>query len=342
VVPLQAVPLWWRRRQPLAVLAIVVAVLVVKLLAGLSINASILAVVIAMYSASVYGQPSGRLVAGCSAIAVTALGMIDFYFNRRVTFAAFVALGPPCLVAWVVGDYFRGRRLYFAGMVDGMQRDREAARQQATEEERLRIARELHDIVAHNVSLMAIQAGAARVSNEVSDGVLQTIETIARETLSELNRLLGVLRKQAGIPALAPQPGLHQVDSLLKAAIDSGLAVTYKVAGQPYPLSPVLDLSAYRIVQESITNVLKHARASRVELTVDYQDNGLVITVSDNGGGPNETPRGSMGHGLIGMRERASLFGGEITAGSSSLGGFMIRAHLPIDEGDLAGKGWAL
>ncbi|HKV86799.1 MAG TPA: ATP-binding protein, partial [Candidatus Dormibacteraeota bacterium] len=181
---------------------------------------------------------------------------------------------------------------------------------------------------AHNVSVMAIQAGAARVSGAANKEALASIETTARDTLFELNRLLGVLRKQPDAP-LAPQPGLDQVDLLLKSARDAGLEATLKVTGEKRALPAALDLSAYRIVQEAITNVLKHANAGRVEVTTDYQPDRLVITVSDDGTGAAGTEAASTGHGLIGMRERMELFGGQLSTASSPLGGFTVRASFP-------------
>jgi signal transduction histidine kinase len=201
-------------------------------------------------------------------------------------------------------------------------------REKAAEEERLRIARELHDVVAHNISAMAIQAGAARVSGNVNEETLESIEKGARDTLSELNKLLGVLRKSPGAPELEPQPSLDDTGQLLKPARDAGLEATLKVTGEKRPLPAALDLSAYRIVQEAITNVLKHANASRVEVVVDYAPDAMRLSITDNGSGPQSAS--SNGHGLIGMRERVDLFGGELTTGSSPLGGFSVRATLPL------------
>ena len=177
---------------------------------------------------------------------------------------------------------------------------------------------------------MAIRAGAARVTGSSSSEALRSIETTARDTLAELNRLLGVLRKDPGAPDLSPQPGLDQVDGLLKPARDSGIEVTLKITGEKRALPAALDLSAYRIVQEAITNVLKHAQASRVEVIIDYQAESLVLTISDNGSGSPDATATSTGHGLIGMRERVELFNGELGATSSSLGGFTVRARLPV------------
>ncbi len=252
-----------------------------------------------------------------AAIALLILG--DFPISRNL-----LPAGASSLVAWVVGDYMRSRRQFFLDVVARHRQERE----QATEDERLRIARELHDVVAHKVSLIAIQAGAARVSGNSSTEALATIEQGARQTLAELNKLLGVLRKTPGAPELAPQPTLDAVDTLLKPAREAGLQATLKVIGEKRPLPEALDLSAYRIVQEAITNALKHANASRIEVTVDYGPDALALTISDNGTGATNEP--STGHGLIGMRERVELFGGGLTTGSSSLGGFNVRATLPV------------
>jgi signal transduction histidine kinase len=265
------------------------------------------------------------LVAGAAiaiiALAITLLLLGDFFVSRVL-----IPAGSTSLVAWVIGDYMRSRRQFFAELVSRNQ----AAREQAAEEERLRIARELHDVVAHNVSVMAIQAGAARVSGNSSTQALQSIETTARDTIAELNRLLGVLRKQPDAP-LTPQPGLDHVEALLKAARDAGLEAALKITGDRRPLPAALDLSAYRIVQEAVTNVLKHANATRIDVGIDYQMESLVIAVSDNGSGANEALGASAGHGLIGMRERVELFNGELGTGSSSLGGFTVRATLQIN-----------
>jgi signal transduction histidine kinase len=265
------------------------------------------------------------LVVAGAAIAVIALAVTLLLLGQFPISRTLIPAGSTSLVAWVIGDYMRSRRQFFVELVARHQ----AAREQAAEEERLRIARELHDVVAHNVSVMAIQAGAARVSGKSNPEAMQLIETTARDTLAELNRLLGVLRTQGGAP-LAPQPGLDQIDALLKAARDAGLEATLKVVGDQRTLPGALDLSGYRIVQEAITNVLKHANASRVEVVLDYQPDALVLTISDNGSGATATVGASTGHGLIGVRERIAMFGGELGAGSSSLGGFTVRAKLPI------------
>jgi signal transduction histidine kinase len=288
-------------------------------------EASSPALAFAVYAVSVYDTSRVRLVVAGLAIALiaAAVGLLllgEFSISRNL-----IPAGATSLVAWVIGDYMRSRRQFFHELVERHRHERE----QAAEEERLRIARELHDVVAHNVSVMAIQAGAARVSGSSNPETLETIERSARDTLAELNKLLGVLRKSPGAPQLAPQPTLDDVDALLKPARDAGLDATLRVTGERRTLSGAVDLSAYRIVQEAITNVLKHAGASRVEVAIDYGTNALTLSVTDNGSGPPGTGA-SNGHGLVGMRERVELFGGALSTGSSSLGGFTVRATLPV------------
>jgi len=267
-----------------------------------------------------------RLIVGGAAIALIVLAVTLLIAGAFPISRDLIPAGALPLVGWVIGDYMRSRRQFFSDIVARHKLERE----QAADEERLRIARELHDVVAHNVSVMAIQAGAARVSGNSSKEALQSIESTARDTLAELNRLLGVLRKQPDAP-LAPQPGLDGVDALLKSANDAGLETTLKVTGEKRPLPAALDLTAYRIVQEAITNALKHAHASRLEVHIAYQDAALELTIRDNGEGQSEAGvKASTGHGLIGMRERVELFGGELEAGSSKVGGFTVRSRLPI------------
>jgi signal transduction histidine kinase len=324
IVLAEALPLWWRRRYPVAVLVLVVGAEIVKWALGYSSEPSGPGLVFAVYAVSVYDRTFARIVVAGAAIALIAMAVALLLLGDLSISRNLIPAGALSLVAWVIGDYMRSRRQFFIDLVARHQ----AAREQAAEEERLRIARELHDVVAHNVSVMAIQAGAARVSGNSSKEALQSIETTARDTLAELNRLLGVLRKHPDAP-LAPQPGLAQIDALLNAARDAGLEATLRITGDRRPLAAALDLSAYRIVQEAITNVLKHANASRVEVTLDFQA-ALVITISDNGTGATEKIGASTGHGLIGIRERIEMFGGELGTGSSSLGGFTVRATLPI------------
>ncbi len=320
----EALPLWWRRKYPVAVLLVIACVEIVKWATGLSNEPSGPALVFAVYAVSVYDRTVARLIVAAAAIAIIAIAVALLVFGQFALSRILIPAGATSLVAWVIGDYMRSRRQFFIDTVARHKQERD----QAAEEERLRIARELHDVVAHNVSVMAIQAGAARVSGNSSKEALQSIESTARDTLAELNRLLGVLRKQSDDAPLTPQPGLDQVEALMKTVRDAGLEATLKVTGERRPLPAALDLSAYRILQESVTNVLKHAHASRVEITVAYQPDTVLITVSDNGIGEQQTAGASTGHGLIGMRERVELFNGELASGSGLLGGYVVHAKL--------------
>ena len=326
LVVIEAAPLWWRRRFPVAVLAIVVCAEIAKWVLQVSNDPSGPALVFAVYAVSVYDRTFARLFVAAAAIAIIGLAVALLVLGQFPVSRILIPSGATSLVAWVIGDYMRSRRQFFLDMVARHKQERD----QAADEERLRIARELHDVVAHNVSVMAIQAGAARVSGNSSKEALQSIEKIARDTLAELNRLLGVLRKQSDAP-LSPQPGLDQVEALVKTARDAGLEAMLKVMGDKRPLPAALDLTAYRIVQEAITNALKHAHASRLDVRIAYQPDALELTIRDNGEGQSEAAvRASTGHGLIGMRERVALFGGELEAGSSAVGGFTVHSKLPI------------
>jgi len=322
---MQATLLWWRRSHPVIVLLLIVITDVIGAALTPSREFASPALAFAVYAVSVYGRGRARLWVGGISIVILAAAVASLVFGDYAISRALIPAGAVSLVAWVIGDYIRSRRQFFADIVARHRQERE----QAAEEERLRIARELHDVVAHNVSVMAIQAGAARVAGNNSKEALQSIEMTARDTLAELNHLLGALRKESDAP-LSPQPALDQADALLKPAREAGLEASIKVSGEPRPLPAALDLSAYRILQEAITNVLKHAHATRLEVSIVYERDAVLLSVMDNGIGAQETAGVSTGHGLIGMRERVELFNGELGATSSSLGGFTVRARLPL------------
>jgi signal transduction histidine kinase len=214
------------------------------------------------------------------------------------------------------------------------EREREAAARIAVAEERARIARELHDIVAHAVSVMVLQVGAVR--HKLPDALaedrdaLRSVERAGRTALAEMRRLLAAMRRDGDEAELLPQPGLDGLDSLLHEIGRAGLPVELHVDGEPFPLPRGVDLSAYRIVQEGLTNALKHARATDADVTVRYRPDELEIEVRDNGHG-SATSDG-LGHGLVGVRERVKIYGGEMTAGAATEGGFVLSTRLPLSD----------
>ena len=201
-------------------------------------------------------------------------------------------------------------------------------------DERVRIARELHDVVAHHVSVMGIQAGAARrvIESHPAEAAkaLSRIEASSREAVAELQRLLLFLRQEGDADGAAPQPNLGQLDALAEGVRQAGLDVEVAVEGHPQPLAQTTELSAYRIIQEALTNTIKHASATRANVLLRYEPTALRVEITDDGPGL-VTRDGPPGHGLIGMRERATLHGGRLSAGPRPEGGFGVSASLPLD-----------
>ena len=206
----------------------------------------------------------------------------------------------------------------------------------AAYQERARVARELHDVIAHSVSVMVIQAGGARMVMDAdpdrAEASLCVIERAGREALAEMRRLLGLFDSGRDLHALAPQPGLADIDQLVSRAKGSGLTAAVRVEGQPVVVPPGLDLCAYRVVQEALTNAIKHVAPARADVCIRWTDDQLEVEVSDDGHGPGTSPPAG-GHGLVGMRERVALHGGSLFAGVGPEGGFTVRACLPIVAG---------
>jgi signal transduction histidine kinase len=238
-------------------------------------------------------------------------------------------------IAWLAGFAMRERAEQAEAAEERAsqaEREREAAARIAVAEERTRIARELHDIVAHAVSVMVLQVGAVRhklpETLAEDSGALEGVEQTGRTALAEMRQLLGAMRDDGEDLARVPQPGLGNLDGLLEQVDRAGLPVRLRVEGEPYALPQALDLSAYRIVQEGLTNALKHARASQAEVIVGYGTAELHIEVRDNGHGA--MPANGHGHGLVGIRERVKIYGGEMTTGTPSGGGFVLSTRLPL------------
>jgi signal transduction histidine kinase len=242
-------------------------------------------------------------------------------------------------ISWVAGFALRERAEQAeAAEVRATQaeREREAAARVAVAEERARIARELHDIVAHAVSVMVLQVGAVR--HKLPDALaedrdaLRSVECAGRTALAEMRRLLAAIRPDGDEAELVPQPGLDGLDSLLEEIERAGLPVELHVDGEAFPLPRGVELSAYRIVQEGLTNALKHAGASDADVTVRYRPDELEIEVRDNGQGSATSD--DLGHGLVGVRERVKIYGGEMTAGRATEGGFVLSTRLPVSGAD--------
>jgi signal transduction histidine kinase len=238
-------------------------------------------------------------------------------------------------IAWLAGLALGSQLKTAASAVeraDRLERGREAEARAAVAEERARIARELHDIVGHSVSVMTVQASAVRrvlrEDQEREREALLTVEETGRAALAEMRRLVGVLRRPEDAPALAPQPSLEHIEKLVEQTREAGLPTELKVEGDASPLPAGIDLTAYRLVQEGLTNALKHSRATHAEVHVRYADGSVELVVRDNGSG-NGTGAGG-GHGLVGMRERVAVIGGELAAGPRQSGGYELRARLPV------------
>jgi signal transduction histidine kinase len=238
-------------------------------------------------------------------------------------------------IAWTIG-FLVSRKFHEAEIAreraQRAEREREERARLAVSDERARIARELHDVVGHSVSVMTVQASAARrllrPHQEKEREALMVVEQTGREALAEMRRLVGVLRRPEEAPALAPQPSLEQIERLVEQTREAGLPVDLRIEGEPVQLPAGLDLTAYRFVQEGLTNTLKHARAHSAEVMVRYGDGHVELTVNDDGDGGGDG--GGSGHGLVGIRERVSVYGGELDAGPRPGGGFRLRARLPL------------
>ncbi len=292
--------------------------------------------VVGLATAFMLGNLRNGLKAGIG-LAVVTVGIVTVVYNipGTTTTSNFVFISLRFVVAWLAGYALRERAEQAeAAEARAIQaeRDRETAARIAVAEERARIARELHDIVAHAVSVMVLQVGAVR--HKLPDSLaedreaLTGVERAGRTALTEMRRLLSAMRHDGEEAELGPQPGLDGLDALLDEVGRAGLPVELHVDGQPFPLPRGVDLSAYRIVQEGLTNALKHARASDADVIVRYRPDELEIEVRDNGQGYATSD--GQGHGLVGVRERVKIYGGEMSAGTSDEGGFVLSTRLPV------------
>jgi signal transduction histidine kinase len=338
---LQTLPLVLRRRQPLAVLAVTELAEALYLATG-PLNGGGLGLAVALYTAASRTERRtslkfAGLIAGLNAL-VLLVGIALGRAGSTPTPSLFVVTALV-VGSWSLGENVRTRRAYLAQLEERAGRlevEREENARRAVQEERARIARELHDVVAHHVSAIAVQAGAAAEIAERNPPrareALQFIQETSRHALAEMRALLSVLHSDDEVGAeRGPQPSLAQIERLLAQSRAAGLPVTLRVEGAARPLPEALDVSAYRIVQEALTNSLKHAGSAHAWVLVRYAAEALELEIGDDGRGPPHSPNGaSAGRGLIGMRERVALFGGELVAGPAPGRGFRVRARLPL------------
>jgi signal transduction histidine kinase len=330
-------PLAFRRRWPLPVLVLTLFWATVTsaawdLFDDAAVGMGVL--LVAAYTVAAYRELREAAIGGAILLAWGAAAMVwdDVPFGDYL-FVAIILGG-----VWAAGRTVRSRRQLAVALADKnvlLEHEQEARAKQAVAEERTRIARELHDVVAHNVSVMVVQAGAERRSlgdhRPETREALEAIEQTGRQALTEMRRLLGMLRKDDDELALAPQPSMEHLELLVSQVREAGMPVELEVEGEPEPLPAGVDLSAYRIVQEALTNALKHAGPARALVRVRYRRDELELEILDDGPGPAaDATNGAGGHGLIGMRERVSMFGGDLAAGERSSGGYSVHARLPL------------
>lgn len=328
-----ATPLVLRRRAPATAAALIAAVCLAQWLTGVVANGDFV-VLIMLYSLGAWEQRrwllAAALVVGEAGVAL-AVARWTPGSHQRLT--GLMATGTVT-AALVIGLYVRTRRAYLASMIERAEtaeRDRDRQARIAVAEERTRMAREMHDVIAHSLAVMITLSDAAvavTAPGAVRDTVAQASE-VGRQALAEMQRILGVLRS-AGPADLVPQPGTAQLADLIAIVRSAGLRVELEISGEPGDLPPTMQLTIYRIVQESLTNVLKHGRnVRRVVVTLTYRDDGVQIQVT-NDGEADTLDEAAIGHGLVGMRERSALYQGEFHAGPIRSGGWEVFAELKV------------
>lgn len=353
LILLQTVPLAWRRSRPVPSLAVMAAAgLVFYAFNFLPVSGGV-GPMIGLYSVAAHcdRRRSVASLGGVILAGFAILGLLNVH--HHVTLSDVVISTLELAVAWTLGDNLRTRRAYTASLEERaarLEREQENGARRAVNEERARIARELHDVVAHSVSVMVVQAGAARrVLGRDPDRAaeaLSSIETTGRQALDELRRLLGMLREYSDQPpSLAPQPQLRDLDALVAQVEEAGVGVQLTVEGQPRELPSGIDLSVFRIVQEALTNTLKHAGPAHAHIALRYSSTELVLQVIDDGrgaadrvgrrdGNGNGIGDRRDGQGLVGMRERVALYGGQLRTGPKPGGGYEVEARLPLTPVD--------
>jgi signal transduction histidine kinase len=335
-IALVILPLLGRRRFPFAAPASVwLVAAAVSFVDGRLIVFAVSASVAGIAAAFLLGNLRDHVQARIGLLIVLGGAAIIIYNDPNHSPGDFVFTPILFAIGWLAGYALRERAAQAEAAEERAtyaEREREAAARIAVAEERARIARELHDIVAHAVSVMVLQVGAVRhklpQTLEEDRDALTGVEQAGRAALAEMRRLLGAMRHDGQDLELTPQPGLDGLDSLLQEVGRAGLPVRLHRDGDPFPLPRAIDLSAYRIIQEGLTNALKHARASHADVTVRYGSDELQIEIRDDGRGATTTD--GLGHGLVGIRERVKIYGGEMITGIATGGGFILSTRLPL------------
>jgi signal transduction histidine kinase len=328
---LLSVPLAWRRHSPFAAFTLIMAaVLLQAVVTGDSSEGlhNIYSVGIATFAVAVYCErrrSTAALVIAMAVYGVYALENRDIQSGRAADQWAGSFFGVALVTVWLVGVFVRDRRLERLAAEHALAVERAA--QEAVTVERARLARELHDVISHNLSVIVVQAAGARAAGSSTPEALEKIESSGRESLVEMRRLLGVLRHDGEDASLSPQPGIAAVGELVEQVCAAGVPIELAVDGDVEGLAPAVDLSVYRIVQEALTNVLKHAGHARARVAVTCLPDAVTVDITDDGCGPTATI--AVGHGLIGMRERVAMFGGDFEAGPGRDGGFVVHARVP-------------
>jgi signal transduction histidine kinase len=333
-IAIMVLPIVGRRRLPFAPAAHWLLAAGIAFVDWRLIPSAISIFVIGLVAAFLLGNLRDAVQTGLGLALVVGGSAIVVYKIPGHSTAMLIFIPLEFAIAWVAGFAVRERSEQAEAAeqrATQAERERDAAARIAVAEERVRIARELHDIVAHAVSVMVLQVGAVR--HKLPEGMaddsaaLRNVERAGRTALAEMRSLLAAMRSDGDEPELTPQPGLDGLDSLLGEIGRAGLPVRLHVDGQPAALPRGIDLSAYRIVQEGLTNALKHAHASNADVTVRYRPDELEIEVRDDGDGSSATD--GLGHGLVGVRERVKIYGGEMSAGANG-SGFILSTRLPL------------
>lgn len=329
---LMTAPLAWRRRFPLGVALVVSGAILLQVIVEHGSHppdGPFLAWIVTSYSVAAHADLRRALAGG--AVLIIAVDLWAYRTGDDLVFIPVILAG-----FWVAGRIVRSRNVLAAQLAERtreLEGEREERAKLAVAEERARIARELHDVVSHTLGVIVLQAGAERVAPEESSAreTLASIERAGREALTEMGRLVGMLRSDE-VEERMPQPGLARLDEVVERVREAGIDVELVVEGDPRTLPASVDVSAFRIVQEALTNTVRHSKSSRARVLLRWEPTALEIQVADDGIGPpaESGRREGGGHGLVGIRERVALFGGVLATGRSDLGGYLLTARLPF------------